>query len=101
MKEFKLVSEVDTARVMTPAERKRRQRERKGVVKKVLVELNASDNELLNRCFDQQLGEEHFTAFAHRALILGAKFLANAGVPRGRKVVSKRSSPAVTPSGDT
>lgn len=67
-------------------ERKQRQRERlaEAGVTKVEIQVTAEEAELLAKLKELQKGNPD--TFLGRALLMGAKFLANSGQPKGQKV---------------
>ncbi len=70
------------------AERKAAQRAREKVARVVTVWLTAAEAETLDKCFETQNGGEDRVRFYKSALMTGAKFAANSGTPRGKKIKS-------------
>lgn len=71
---------------MTPAERKRRQRERMKRGLSILIELTDDEAERLARAYDLQGAYGSKLDFYTAALMTGSAFVANAGTPRGQKI---------------
>lgn len=61
-------------------------RERRGIAKTITIHLTAQEAELLNRCFDTQGRFPDRRSFTKAALMTGARFVANAGTPKGQKL---------------
>ena len=68
----------------TAAARKREQLQRQGV-KQINVHLSADERAYFDKLRDAYGGPNSVKEFAARAVMVGAKFLANAGRPKGRK----------------
>lgn len=81
-----------TNRTLQNREAKRRQREREAELGKraLIITVPGGDMDELEYAADLQRGPRE--GFYLRALLIGAKFLANAGTPRGRKMKSAKKA---------